>query len=506
MADNFLNQITMYRLVLYYLAFLLIVAIALGTVGWLPYHPISLAGSALILLAACWITNMIFAHVFEAQTNVESAYITALILALIITPPLFTNFSGSIPFLIWVSVWAMASKYMFAIGKKHIFNPAAFAVALTAASIDQSASWWIGTLSMMPFVIIGGLLVVKKILRSGLVFGFLTGAMVSILGFAMLRGSNLLAIAGKSLFESPLLFFAFIMITEPLTTPPTKKLQVLYGTLVGLLFAPAVHVGSLYFTPELALLAGNIFSYAVSPKRKHVLRLKEKINTATDTWDFIFHPDKKVAFRPGQYMEWTLGHARPDNRGNRRYFTVASSPTEKEVRLGIKFYPHSSSFKKSLMALDPGDTISASQLAGDFVLPTDKTKKLVFIAGGIGVTPFRSIVKYLLDANEKRQITVLYSNKTPADIAYKDVFDEAEKQLAIKTVYAITDGGTVPPSWRARLGFITPRMIAEEVPDYKERFFYISGPHAMVVAFKKTLRNMGIPRKRIKTDFFPGFV
>ena len=120
-----------------------------------------------------------------------------------------------------------------------------------------------------------------------------------------------------------------------------------------------------------------------------MLRLKEKVQLAPDIYDFIFVPTRKFAFAPGQYMEWTLGHDEPDSRGNRRYFTLASSPTENTLRLGVKFYQQSSSFKSALLAMDQQSEIVAAQVAGDFVLPDDPRQKCVFIAGGIGITPFR---------------------------------------------------------------------------------------------------------------------
>ena len=140
---------------------------------------------------------------------------------------------------------------------------------------------------------------------------------------------------------------------------------------------------------------------------------------------------EKLKFKPGQYLEWTLPHEKIDNRGMRRYFTIASSPTEKDMIMGVKFYDKPSSYKQSLISLENQGIVVASQLAGDFTLPKDKNKKLIFIAGGIGVTPFRSMIKYLIDNNEKRDIVIFYSNKSFADIAYKEIFDEAAKKLRI---------------------------------------------------------------------------
>lgn len=261
--DNFINRITTYRLALYYLIFLLVASLCLSFFKILPYNPIGLLISVLIITAISWIVNAGFSRVFEAPAKVESVYITALILALIITPPQSSDYFSFLSFAGWAAVWATASKYIIAIRKKHIFNPAAFAVALTAITINQSASWWIGTMSMSPFILAGGLLIVRKTRRFDLVLSFFMAALITILGYNFLKGNSLATSASRILFESPLLFFAFIMLTEPLTAPSTKISRSWYGALVGFLFAPFIHIGSIYSTPELSLLVGNVFSYLV---------------------------------------------------------------------------------------------------------------------------------------------------------------------------------------------------------------------------------------------------
>jgi glycine betaine catabolism B len=147
----------------------------------------------------------------------------------------------------------------------------------------------------------------------------------------------------------------------------------------------------------------------------------------------------------------------------------------------------------------------ASQLAGDFVLPSSRQEKLVFMAGGIGITPFRSMIRDLLDRKEARPITVLYSSKAAPEIVYADVLEEARKELGIKTVYTLTDANCVPPDWQGGTGRFDAEMIAKAVPDYCERTFYLSGPRSLVVGFEEVLRNIGIPRSRIRTDFFSGY-
>lgn len=498
-VDRFLDHLTMYRLVLYYLTSLLAVAVALSLVKLVPYDPLALTFTTVLTLAVCWATNRVFELVFEVPVNSESVYITALILVLILDPVAGTDLKG-IGAVAFASIWAIASKYILAIGRKHLFNPAALGVALSALLIDKPATWWVGgNLWLLPFVLLGGILVVRKLRRLDLVATFVIVALLTILATTepSLYGSAL----RETLTSSPLLFFAFVMLTEPLTAPTTRWPRLAFAAVVGFLFAPNVHIGSFYFTPELALLAGNLFAYAAGPKGRFVLTLERIERSASDSYDFIFRSPRKLAFEAGQYLEWTLGLDRSDNRGNRRYFTIASAPTEEDVRLGVKFYSRSSAFKRELIAMKPGSRIHAAQLAGNFTLPARRETKVAFLAGGIGITPFRSMLQYLLDRGEKRPIIVLYGTERQKDIAYRDVLDAARRELGIRTIHAVAqdaERGQYP-------GYIDKRLIEIAVPDYLERTFYISGPQAMVKLLRHELLAMGVRRSKIKVDYFPGF-
>jgi ferredoxin-NADP reductase len=497
--DQFLDHLTMYRLVLYYLMALVGAAFVLGFVKLVPHDPIALAFTTALALAGCWITNRIFALIFEVPANNESVYITALILALILDPVAATDLKG-IAAVAFASVWAISSKFILAVGRKHLFNPAAFGVALSALLLDQPATWWVGgNLALLPVVLVGGAMVVRKLRRLDLVSTFALVALLTVLATAEpLQYGIVLA---ETLRSSPLFFFAFVMLTEPLTAPTTRWPRLAFAAINGFLFAPNIHVGSFYFTPELALLAGNLFAYAAGPKGRLVLTLERIEQSAVDSYDFIFRSPRKLAFQAGQYLEWTLGLDRPDNRGNRRYFTVASAPTEETVRLGVKFYPQSSAFKRELMTMKPGSTIHAAQLAGNFTLPAKRETKIAFLAGGIGITPFRSMLQYLLDRKERRPIVILYGTEGQQDIAYRDVLGAARQELGIKTIHAVARGGE-----RGQYpGYIDERLIRLAIPDYLERTFYISGPQAMVKALRQKLRTMGVRRSRIKADYFPGF-
>src|SRR3989338_2224947 len=486
--DKFLNSITTYRLVLNSLVFLTAISVILAAFDRLRYSwtVTVMVPSLLALLAACYFSNFIFSKVFNVPVNAESSLITAFILFLILAP---ADTSKQIMILVIAGVVAMASKYLLAPFRKHLFNPAAFAAATLYIFGLDSAVWWVGDPWMLPFVFITGFLIVRKIKRFSMVVSFFVAWLLSLSFF------------GRAIFSSfqsfffalgPILFYATIMLTEPITTPPTKKLQWIYGALNGLLLNVPIRLGGFSATPEIVLMIGNVLSYATGSRRRYELTLKGKNEIAKDVCEFVFTPDRKINFKPGQYLEWTLAHDKKDSRGNRRYFTIASSPTEGDVKLGVKYNNPPSSFKRALFTMQDGDTFGAGQLGGDFVMPRDTTKKLVFIAGGIGITPFRSMIRFLLDKNERRDITLFYATKTEAEIAYRDIFTEAKNKLGIKTEYIVGR-------------FIDDEFVRRVVPDYHERIFYISGPDAMVNTFKKMLLKMNVPRRSIITDYFPGF-
>lgn len=498
--DNLLNAITMYRLMLYGLLFLMGIAIVFGFLRLLPFSGLSLIISAVTLLTAGFVTNTAFSKVFNAVTNHESGLITSLILFFVMLPP---QNSHEVLIIASAAVLALGSKFLFAPGKKHIFNPVAFGAVVLGLANLGFAIWWVGSMVMLPFVLILGLLVVRKIRRFRMFLTFAASALLAMLFFGFTNKVPPLEVLSVALFSYPVIFFGSIMFTEPQTTPPTKNLQMIYGVIVGVIFGSQFHIGPFAPTPEFALVVGNIFSYLVS-SRKLFLKFEQKKEIARDTYEFIFSDTNSFTFTPGQYFEWTLPRVPLDSRGNRRFFTIASSPTENRIKIGVRIYPSPSSFKRTLLELHPGNIIIASQLSGDFVLPEDSNQKLVFVAGGIGITPFVAIIKYLLDKGEKREIVLFYANKTADEIAYGDLLSRAEKELNAKAVYLIDKDATAP-NFKCEFGRLSEEIIKKHVPDYHERLFYLSGPNAMVNAYKELLAIMGIKGGQVVTDYFPGY-
>ncbi len=500
-VDNLLNRFTMYRIVLYGLSIQVLAAIIVGFVGLLPYNGLQMFVSLLILVALCYGSNLAFSTLFRAPRNTESFLITALILFFVLAPP-GTWVEAS--YLAAAAIVAMFSKYILVFRKKHLFNPAALSAFVLGLFGSGLALWWVATPVLLPFTILIGLAIVRKIRRFTLLLAFLVTAVASIF-FTFWSFTPNISELLRTIFASfPLVFFGTVMLTEPLTTPPTRWGQIAYGALVGILFGLQFHIGPVYSSPELVLLLGNIFSFLISPKYRLKLTLKETNQLAPMIREFVFQNSSKINFRPGQYLEWTLPHTGVDDRGNRRYFTISSSPTEQDIRLTIKIAPRSSTFKQKLLDMTPGSLLYASQLSGDFVLPADPTQKLVFIAGGIGITPFRSMIRYLVDRREKRDITLFYAVSSADEYVFQDLW-QAARLVGVKTVPILTQAKTIPSKWEGEIGYISAEILDAEVPDYRSRLFFLSGPNVMVNAYKKLLLSLGVSRRQIKTDYFPGF-
>lgn len=505
--SRFLNKFTMYRLMLYFLCLLLSLAIFLSIIGILPYRASDIILQAVFLVGICWGANTLAARLVKTKPNFESSIITALILSLIFGPAPITE---AWKFLIVAALAAIISKYLFVKNRSHIFNPAAFGAVASALIIGQPASWWIGGIVMAPIIIAGGVLIIQKIRRFHLVGSFLaiyfSLLFLDILAFG---GGDFFVIAvslKNLLIASPLLFFLFVMIVEPLTSPQTLRHRVYFGLLIAVsFFALQKFIPSVEFSLELSLLIGNILARVIASDFRQVFVLARKEEPVPGAGNFWFEPMRSFSFIPGQFLEYTLQHRRADDRGVRRYFTIASAPTEKQILLATKFSNKGSTFKQALKSMNIGDEIIASKVAGEFVLPADFNQKIVFIAGGIGITPFRSMVKYLLDTGQSRNIVLLYGARTANDFAFRDIFEEARRRFGMINVYAFSDSTAVSEKFNGRQSKINEALIREEAPDWRERVFYVSGPEPMVQSMEKILAGMDIPAKNIKRDYFFGY-
>jgi ferredoxin-NADP reductase len=229
---------------------------------------------------------------------------------------------------------------------------------------------------------------------------------------------------------------------------------------------------------------------------------KEKI--AADSWELIFEKPEGFVYEPGQFLEVYLDHPSQDDRGIKRWFTMSSSPTESDLMITTRLVEKHSSFKEAFFKLKPGDELEAKGPMGSFIMPKDVNKKIIWIAGGIGITPFRSQMKFLLDNQEQRSITLIYSNRTINDVCFSELWENAKKQLN-NFHYVQTLVDEIPENWTGEKGVIDAEMIKRAVKDPSECEFYVSGPEPMVEAFKPMLLELGAKEEVIHQDWFPNY-
>lgn len=214
---------------------------------------------------------------------------------------------------------------------------------------------------------------------------------------------------------------------------------------------------------------------------------------------FWFEPERPLDYIAGQYIEMTIKHDKPDDRDIKRWFTVSSSPSDAPlISITTKFSKPSSSFKKALLGLKKGDTVIISDPMGDFVLPIDAEIPLTFVAGGIGITPFHSIIKWLHDTKQSRDISLLYAAKTESELVFLKLFES----YGMKRQIILSEPDN---NWSGQTGKLSGQLIISTTKPAKDSLVFVSGPEPMVEALQDQLTSGGIDKSRQVGDFFPGY-
>jgi|SoiMethySBSTD1v2_1073268.scaffolds.fasta_scaffold02708_3 ferredoxin-NADP reductase len=223
------------------------------------------------------------------------------------------------------------------------------------------------------------------------------------------------------------------------------------------------------------------------------LILVAKRHETEDVMSFMFSSDTPLKWQAGQFLRYSLLHPDADDRGIARYFTIASAPVEGHIMLTTRFASQrSSSFKRALRQLPVGAAVEVSEPDGNFV-GGDPRDEHVFIAGGIGVTPFRAILLDLDHSQLPIKATLLYANRT-SDFVYKAEMDRLAAQhpgLVIRYL--------VSPKR------VTESSILAAAPELGKPTFHVSGPAPFVEAVGNMLWWLGVPDAHVKRDYFIGY-
>jgi glycine betaine catabolism B len=224
----------------------------------------------------------------------------------------------------------------------------------------------------------------------------------------------------------------------------------------------------------------------------------KSVQEATDIFSFYFEPEKPLRYIAGQFVELTLPHDAPDDRGIRRWFTLTSLESDKLLRITTKLSDQSSSFKRHIKSLQHGDSIDVSEPMGDFVLPRDSSTPLVLVAGGMGVTPYISMFRQLAETHETRNIHFMYAVHTEDDIIFQEVFDAAH-------IHATIVVSRPSEAWGGERGHLSANHIVKLAKPAPNTLFYLAGPEPMVEELQKDLLAQKTASSQIVTDFFHGY-
>ncbi len=220
----------------------------------------------------------------------------------------------------------------------------------------------------------------------------------------------------------------------------------------------------------------------------------------------VFRLEKPQGFRflAGQYCLLSvpdLGFR--DDRGLRRPLSIASSPLERSLIFVTKL--SDSAFKRTMAEMPPGTEVTLEQAAGPLVLPQHTETPLAFLAGGIGVAPFRAMCRHATDAPTGHVITLFYSSRTPEETPFLEELQRIPAQNGrLNVAITMTRAGDDPKLWTGLTGRLNAEMIKAHCKAWDKAEYYVAGPPNMADAMKQTLDAMGIPPSRIKMELFAG--
>lgn len=233
------------------------------------------------------------------------------------------------------------------------------------------------------------------------------------------------------------------------------------------------------------------------------IKLIKKQEVASGTMAFHFEKPAELEFRAGQFCDLTLiNPPETDNEGDVRGFSLVAAPFENEVVVATRL--RDTAFKRVLKDLSLGTEVKFDGPYGDYTLHKNEATPAVFIIGGIGVTPVRSMVAQATHDKTDHKIVLIHSSRTPKDIPFLKDFEELAKQNPNFT-YVPVASDDAPEDWQGERDKVNQDLIKKYVADLNAPKYYLSGPEGMVKAMRQLLVDMQADEDNIKTEEFSGY-
>lgn len=237
----------------------------------------------------------------------------------------------------------------------------------------------------------------------------------------------------------------------------------------------------------------------------YTLKLIKKEEVAVGTMAFYFAKPEGFIYQAGQFGEWTLiDPSETDAEGNTRIFSLITSPQEDIIGFATRL--RDTAFKRVLNSLPLGAEIKMDAPHGSLTLHNDQKRPAVFLAGGIGITPFYSIS---LNASEERlphKIFLFHSNRRPEDTPFLNELQLLQtKNPNYKYIPTMTETDKSALKWKGETGYINKEMLQRYLEDLNSPIYYQAGPPAFVIAMRQMLNGAGINDDYIRAEEFSGY-
>jgi len=239
------------------------------------------------------------------------------------------------------------------------------------------------------------------------------------------------------------------------------------------------------------------------PRYKSSLIAHSPICAATSA--FYFRKPEGFEFEPGQFASFTLFHpGEPDMSANTRTLSIASAPHERSLMVAMRVRP--TDFKRTLCSSPIGAELLLKGPYGQMTLPKNASRPTVFLAGGIGITPFRSLIWNAAKAKSPRKILLFYSVRVPEEAAFLEELQEMERlNEHYKMVCTVTQPDKAAAPWQGEKGRLSIEMLSKWIPDLNVPIYYVAGPPAMVSGVREMLIGGGISEEDIRAEEFAGY-
>lgn len=232
------------------------------------------------------------------------------------------------------------------------------------------------------------------------------------------------------------------------------------------------------------------------------VKLIRKEMIANGTMAFHFAKPKGFEFRAGQFADYTLiNPLETDAEGDTRGFSLVQAPYEPDLVAATRM--RDTAFKRVMKNLPIGTEVKLDAPYGDFSLHKTESIPAVFIIGGIGVTPVRSMIAQATHDRTAHKITLLHASRTPADLPLKTDFEQLAKSNSNFTYVMSVE--SAPDGWRGERGRVDAGMVRKYVPDLHKPIYYLSGPEGMVKAMRTLLVDLEVNEDNIRTEEFTGY-